>query len=73
MPETCTSARTFVQPSADARNYGSAIAFAPLSDGANRLTEYFANPKGYAWRTGFQEPTLDQVKGMGAKLLSFDF
>jgi hypothetical protein len=60
-----------VQPLAEARSYACAFTVSQAEQ-EPVLTDYFEAPKGYAWRAGFTEPKLDDVRGLGAKLLSFD-
>jgi hypothetical protein len=73
MPEASTAAHALVRPLPDARVFSSAVAVAQCQlDGAS-LAEYFVSSLGYGWRANFAEPSLDDLRGLGATLLPFDF
>jgi hypothetical protein len=65
---------TVVKPlAAGQRVYASTVAYPAEHANVVHVSECFVASTGYAWRSGFREPTLDDVSGVGAKLLPIDF
>lgn len=73
MLQPAPATHTLGRPLRDAAAYSSAVTVAEAQAHRYHLAEFFRQPTGYAWRVRFSEPPLEQVRGIGPKLLPFDF